>query len=622
MRKHALMSQARRISLQAAEWQDWTDAKLRDELDQLRLRFRLGRDTPRDTHRALACLCNAAARTLGLQPVAEQVAAALAMQAGCVAEQATGEGKTLTAVLAAVPIAWRGYGCHVVTVNDYLAARDAATMGPCYTFCGLTVDSIVQESEPARRRQAYQADVTYCTNKEVSADFLRDRLAMDRRPNLTGVLLDRLSYEDSGGTDRLVQRGLYAAIVDEADSILIDEAVTPLILSGPAPNDQQVTAYRQASQLADSLQAQQDFRVDTQHHEVDLTSRGLDKLRCFGRDAGGVWKGLRRGEELLCQALTARHLYLRNTQYVVQDGEIVIVDGFTGRLMPDREWRNGLHQAIQAKEHLEIKPPKDTYARISFQRFFRLYHKLAGMTGTAAEAAGEFWATYRLPTVVFPTHAPCRRKEQPDRVYATRQEKWNAVLEETDRIRQTGAAVLVGTRSVAESETISGLLAKRGIRHEVLNAVRHQTEAQIVAQAGQPGAVTVATNMAGRGTDIKLGRGVAQAGGLHVMATERHESRRVDRQLFGRCGRQGDPGWARAFVSLEDDLPSRHAARLTALLARRYAGYKGAIPTVSTRYLFARAQRRAQCHAARQRAAVLRNDTWLDEQLAFAGREH
>ncbi|MFW5841265.1 MAG: hypothetical protein ACOCZE_11840, partial [Planctomycetota bacterium] len=280
------------------------------------------------------------------------------------------------------------------------------------------------------------------------------------------------------------------------------------------------------------------------------------------------------------------------------------------------------HQAVQAKEGLEIEPPKDTFARVSFQRFFRMYRRLSGMTGTAAEARGEFWATYAMPTVVLPTHEPCRREQAPDRIFPTRRTKWQAVVDQVQQIRQKGAAVLIGTRNVADSEAISTLLAAEGIKHEVLNAVRHEAEAQIVAQAGQSSHVTVATNMAGRGTDIKLGPGVADAGGLHVLATERHESRRVDRQLFGRSGRQGDPGFAQALVSLEDDLLVKHAGRTARMLRRRSDASDRPIRSALARRAFRKAQQRAQRLAARQRAAVLKNDTWLDEQLAFAGREH
>jgi len=354
---------------------------------------------------------------------------------------------------------------------------------------------------------------------------------------------------------------------------------------------------------------------------VELTNAGKAALAELGTSAGGLWSGARRREELVVQALTARELYLLGKQYVIQEDKVVIVDEFTGRLMPDREWRDGLHQAVTAKEGLEVEPPKDTYARISFQRFFRMYRKLSGMTGTAAEARQEFWEVYRLPIVVIPTNKPCIRQELPDRVFASAESRWNAVVQEIREVHEAGRPVLVGTRSVRASEHLSELLIQEGLEHQVLNAVFHEQEAGIVAEAGQPARITVATNMAGRGTDIKLARGIAELGGLHVIATERHESRRVDRQLFGRCARQGDPGSSRAFVALEDELVTRHASPVDKLRMRWSGMGDGEISSGRSSGIFDRAQGRAQRMALRQRKGVLRTDTWFNEYLGFAGRE-
>jgi preprotein translocase subunit SecA len=550
-----------------------------------------------------------------------QVAGALALEAGCVAEMATGEGKTLTATLPATVAGWRGLGCHIITVNDYLARRDAEWMGRIYRFCGLTVAAVQQEMHPPQRRQAYHADITYVTNKEVTADFLRDRLALGRLFHLPETLIEKMSRGSVFGPDRVVQRGLHYAIVDEADSILIDEAVTPLIISAEAPNPEQVEAFLQAADLATRLEAGRHYRVNDRYREVELTSTGKGFLAEQSEPLGGVWHGSRRREELATHALTAKHFYLRDKQYTIMDGKIVIIDEFTGRLMPSREWRDGLHQAVEAKESVKVNPPKETCARISFQRFFRLYRKLAGMTGTAWEAWREFWQIYHLPVVVVPTNQPCVRKHLPDRVFATEQAKWRAVVEEIERAHRTGQPLLVGTRSVRASEHLSGLLTADGLEHQVLNAVRHAEEAQIVASAGQEGRITVATNMAGRGTDIKLGRGVTGVGGLRVIATERHEAGRIDRQLFGRCARQGDPGTAQAMVSLEDELVRRYSPHLSGLLRRRHGGTQSEVSSSVTRCLFNRAQRRAERLALRQRKGVLRTDDWLDEYLGFAGSE-
>ena len=394
--------------------------------------------------------------------------------------------------------------------------------------------------------------------------------------------------------------------------------MTPLIISGQAPNPDQVAAFQQAADLAGELTARTHYRVNDRYREVELTDPCRRRLGELGEALGGVWTGARRREELVVQALTAREFYQLDKQYVIQEDKVVIVDEFTGRLMPDREWRDGLHQAVSAKERVEVQPPKDTYARISFQRFFRMYRRLSGMTGTAAEAWREFWQIYHMPVAIIPTNRPCVRKHLPDRLFATDAARWNAVVEDIRRIHQAGRPVLIGTRSVRASEHLSALLAEAGLEHRVLNAVRHKEEAEIVAGAGGSGKITVATNMAGRGTDIKLGRGVAELGGLHVIATERHESGRIDRQLFGRSARQGDPGSAQAYASLTDELAVRHAPRTAAWLRRRHGQTEREITGPLTRRMFNAAQRRAERMAFVQRKSVLRTDDWIDEYLGFA----
>jgi preprotein translocase subunit SecA len=620
-RQRAALRRAARIVALEPKFRDAADARLRQTAADLRERFRRGREMPEHLDRAFALVREVAFRQVGERPFLVQVAGALALEAGGIVEMATGEGKTLAATLPATIAGWRGRGCHVVTFNDYLARRDTEWMGPIYRFCGLRVDHVEQAMPPPRRREAYHADITYTSNKEVTADFLLDRLALGRLPNLSSALLARIVEGRGSGTDRVVQRGLHYAIVDEADSNLIDEAVTPLIISGEAPNPEQVEAFRQASELAAGLESRRHYRVNPRRREIDLTAEGKRRLAELAEPLGGVWSGARRREELVNQALSAREFYQAEKQYVVDDGQVVIVDEFTGRLIPDRTWRDGLHQAVEAKETLEVNPPKDTYARVSFQRFFRSYRTLAGMTGTAREAWREFWQIYGCPVVVVPTNRPCVRAVLPDRVFATEEAKWTAVVAEIGRVHQTGRPLLVGTRSVRASEHLSRLLRAEGLDHEVLNAVRHAEEARIVAGAGGRGKITVATNMAGRGTDIRLGRGVAESGGLHVIATERHEAGRIDRQLFGRCARQGDPGSAQALVSLEDELVRRHAPHLSAMLRRRFGRTAREISSPITRRAFELAQRRAERLALRQRKMVLRTDDWLDEYLGFAGRE-
>jgi preprotein translocase subunit SecA len=352
-----------------------------------------------------------------------------------------------------------------------------------------------------------------------------------------------------------------------------------------------------------------------------LTEAGKRRLAELCEHRGGVWTGARRSEELVTQALTAREFYQMDKQFVIQEGKVVIVDEFTGRLMPDRTWRDGMHQAVEAKEGLEVKAPKDTYARISFQRFFRMYRTLSGMTGTAAEATNEFWQIYGRPVVVIPTNRPCIRKMLADKVFGNEEGKWQGIVKEITSVHGTGRPILVGTRSVAASEKLSALLSTQGLEHKVLNAVRHAEEAQVVAGAGNVGMITVATNMAGRGTDIRLGRGVAELGGLYVLATERHEAGRIDRQLFGRCARQGDPGSAQAYVSLEDELLARHTPVILRTLKRRFGETQAEITSGVTHKAFNHAQRRAERQALAQRKGVLRTDDWLDEYLGFAGKE-
>jgi len=620
-RRQRFLRRAEKIVGLEKHFYEITDAKLRRAAGDLCEIFRCHRDSPLDLERAFALVREVAFRQIGERPFPVQVAGALALEDGCIAEMATGEGKTLTATMPVTVAGWRGQGCHVVTVNDYLAKRDAEWMGKIYRFCGLTVAYIEQQTPPAERREAYMADITYCTNKEVAADFLRDRLVLGRLRGLGSTLLAKIVAGGKEVTDRLVQRGLHFAVVDEADSILVDEAVTPLIISGPAPNPEQIESFRQATDVADCLNADVDYRVNHRYREIELTDQGNSRLIKLTNSLGGFWKGTRRCLEMVNQALTAKELYLKDKHYVIDDGKIVIVDEFTGRLMPDRTWRDGLHQAIEAKESVEINSPKDTYARISFQRFFRMYRKLSGMTGTASEASAEFWQIYHLPVVTIPTNRPCIRENLPNIVLPTESAKWKRIVLEIRRIYERGRPILVGTRSIRASEHLSELLKAEKLDHQVLHAVYHRQEAQIVAEAGQHGKITVATNMAGRGTDIKLGRGVAELGGLHVIAAEPNDSGRIDRQLFGRGARQGDPGSAQGIFSLEDELISRYAKNTVAYLKKRYANAADDISSALVRSVFRLAQSRAERLALRQRKSVLRTDHWLDEQLGFTGAE-
>jgi preprotein translocase subunit SecA len=608
---------AQQVVAMEPRFRDMTDEQLGEAAGRMREMIRLDRATREQMVEAMAIVCEAAARTLRMRPYPVQIAGAFVIHCGGIAEMATGEGKTLVAGLAATLAGWRGQGCHVITVNDYLAKRDAEVVGPLLAFCGLSVAVIQERMSQAQRRAAYAADVTYATNKEVTADFLRDRLVLGRRRSLASALTAKMAGRETDRAQHVVMRGLACAIVDEADSVLIDEAVTPLIISADGENAEESLAYEQAAGLAAELEPGTDYLVDRANREVTLTARGRGRIDELAEGLGGVWAGRRRRLELATQAVQVRELFLRGQHYIVDGGKVVIVDEFTGRLMPDRTWRAGVHQAVEAKEGLAIQPAKQTLARLSFQRFYRMYPKLGGMTGTAREARGELWRTYRLPVVAIPTHRPSRRRVDREQLHPTAFARWVAVMAEIRRVRETGRSVLVGTRSVEASEQLGAMLTKAGLEHQVLNAVRHAEEAAIVARAGEPGRITVATNMAGRGTDIKLHPEVAAAGGLAVIATERHESPRVDRQLIGRCGRQGDAGSAVVIMSCEDELLRRYAPGwvmgLLRVCAKRSRG--GAV----ARWLLGYVQKRAAGAAARQRRSVVRQDEELDEQLGFAG---
>lgn len=616
----SLRKEAEKISNMAQNFRHVSDRRLRERLHELRNQvYRYPKGDDQMLPEALATMIEAAERTLGLRPFPVQIMGAMALYRGYLTEMATGEGKSLTACLPAVLAAWSGRPCHFVTVNDYLANRDAVEMRPFYKLCGVSVGCVIGQMAPKERRVNYEKDLVYTTLKELVADFLRDRLILGAFHHPSRRLLKQLRQPQLRNPPDLVLRGLDTAIVDEADSVLIDEAVTPLIISRSQENKPLVEACSIAHRIAEPLKAGLDYQVDLKYREINLTQAGLSKVERQSRFLPGIWRGAARRTELVQQALTAREFYNLDQQYVIQDEKVAIVDEFTGRLMPNRTWRHGLHQAVEAKEGLPVNDPSETLARLSFQRFFRFFRRLSGMTGTAREATSEFWHIYGLPVISIPTHRPCIRRVLSDEVFSTTEQKWQAVIEEITRCHQTARPVLVGTRSVKASEKLAAMLSARGLEFNLLNAVRHREEARIVAAAGEQTRITIATNMAGRGTDIKLGRGVVEMGGLHVIATERHESGRIDRQLFGRCARQGDPGSARAFMSADDELiqrflPNWMGQRLKSAMATQAPG----VPRFA-QMAISHAQNAAQRLAYRQRRNVLKMDTWLEEALSFSG---
>lgn len=589
-----------------------SEAELTALAAELRVELRRDGFNERTVARAFALIREVADRTIGQRHYDVQILGGWVLLNGLIAEMETGEGKTLTATLPVATAALAGVPVHVITVNDYLTARDAELMGPVYERLGLTVGVIVHGKDPAARRAAYGCDITYCTNKELAFDYLRDRIALGRNESRIQLAIERLSGQATRA-DQLNLRGLYFAIVDEADSVLVDEARTPLIIAGAGPAGPEREMYETALEVAGRLTEGMDFRLEARERHLELTDKGMDRLAEWAEDLPPLFRGERRREELIRQALVATHLFHRDTHYLVNDKKVHIIDEYTGRILADRTWEQGLHQMVETKEGCPLSSQQTSVARITYQRFFRRYLWLAGMTGTAKEVSGELWSVYHLPVVQVPTHRPRRRHNTGDRVFATEAEKWQAIVERIAALHALGRPVLVGTRSVAASERLSALLTEAGLDHQLLNARQDQQEAEVVGQAGQLGRITVATNMAGRGTDIKLGPGVLELGGLHVIATELHESARIDRQLFGRCGRQGDPGTTEAIVSLEDELIRVYlgpAARLNSYLR----------DDRSRRALFSAAQLRAEIVNAGIRRQLLSVEDQLGDMLAFTGR--
>lgn len=529
---------ADKVESYADEFGALSDDELKAKTEEFKKRYQDGESLDDLLPEAFAVCREGAKRVLGLYPYHVQIIGGIVLHEGNIAEMKTGEGKTLTATMPVYLNAISGKGVHVVTVNEYLSERDATEMGELYTWLGLTVGLNLADKSPEEKRNAYNCDITYSTNSELGFDYLRDNMVV---------------YKED-----MVQRPLNFVIVDEVDSILIDEARTPLIISGQATGT--TTLYTRTDRFAKTLTEDEDFKIDLESKTVSLTEDGIRK----GEKYFGL-KNLYDPDNMalnhhLDNALRANYIMLRDKDYVVRDGEVLIVDQFTGRIMDGRRYSDGLHQAIEAKEHVEIEEETKTMANITYQNFFRMYNKLSGMTGTAKTEREEFREIYNMEVVSIPTNKPIARVDKPDLLYPTLKSKFNAVVRDVKARHEKGQPVLVGTVAVETSELLSKMLDDEGIPHSVLNAKNHAREAEIVMNAGQRGAVTIATNMAGRGTDIKLGPGVRELGGLAVIGTERHESRRIDNQLRGRSGRQGDPGYSRFYLSLEDELMVRFGA--------------------------------------------------------------
>ncbi|WP_295846143.1 preprotein translocase subunit SecA [Tardiphaga sp.] len=581
------------------------------------IRFALRRhETPRlkTVGLCFAIIREAAGRVLGHRHFDVQLIGGHALLRGMIAEMGTGEGKTLTVTLAAITAAFSGLPVHVVTVNDYLAVRDVESLGPLYAFFGLSVGSVTEGLKPDQRRTAYACDVTYCTNKELAFDYLRDILALGSRRGHLRFKAETLSDEDRA-VSGVVLRGLHFAIVDEADSVLVDEARTPLILSQSAAGDDQARIFKQALDVADKLGKRQDYLTWDSDSSITLTPDAIDRLGELGTSLGGVWKHKVYREELVTQALTALHLMRRDEHYIVRDGTVQIVDEYTGRVMADRFWTDGLHQMIELKEGCAMSGTRVTLARMTYQKFFRRYRRLSGLSGTAREIGAELWSVYRLAIAQIPPNRPSKRRMVAAVVAPNIKTKWQLIAAEAGALSARGVPVLIGTRSVATSNIASSHLAAVGLDHVVLNASQDIMEAEIIGNAGTAGRITIATNMAGRGTDIRLADDARANGGLHVIMTEIHDSKRIDRQLAGRCARQGDPGAFMPILSLHDPLLDALSPTAKAAVAIGHRLLGDGIG----RWIMRREQRRFERLHAGMRSSLLKSDEMLDQALAFSG---
>lgn len=582
---------------------------------QSRLRYRV-ESTSTDTQDiyAFAAVSEAVRRINGFRPHPEQLIGALGLLEGSIVEMATGEGKTITASMAAIVAAWRGLPCHVVTSNDYLAARDCEINQTLFALCNLSAASLTGDTEPQSRGAAYQHDIVYTTAQNFLADHLRDDLALKGQKERFNVSLKAARAAGTMGGTGVVQIGVHQVIVDEADSVLIDEAVTPLIISAPHPDDLLESAAVQSVQISRALKAGDDYTLDQTLRTVEMTKSGRTRLHTLTRTAGPFWQRRDRAEELVHLALYASHLMNEDEHFVVEDEKVVLVDELTGRLARSRTLSLGMQQVLEASLDLEISPPSEVRARLSFQRYFRRLPKIGGMTGTAQEARGEFASVYRLKTVPVPTHKTVQRKHMHRLVFRTQAEKMRKVTQDTLDLARQGRAVLIGVRSVQTSallhKTFARIAPDRPIA--VLNAVNDEEESQIVERAGVSGAITVATNMAGRGTDIKIDDAVRASGGLHVIIAETNDFGRIDRQLIGRCARQGDPGTTRYYISMDEELMRRFLPKPFARLwSAQYASrtMRGAFAKAMVRI----AQRRAERLAYAQRKSSLESEIAVEK---------
>jgi len=599
----------------AKVYQSADDALLLERAAELGALIRKNSFTDELVSEQFAIIREMSGRVLGMRHFNSQLTGGWIMMQGRIAEMKTGEGKTLTAVLPVICAALAGLPVHVITVNDYLTERDAEEMMPLYHKFGLSVGVISHQVEQAGRRQAYQQDIAYVTGKELVFDYLRDRMKLDN-PQPLQMQVEALKSPKL--ENQLQLRGLHFALVDEADSVLIDESRTPLIISGTQGNEEEQAFIETGYQLSFELEQDNDFTVDLDRRQIELTEAGTETLRLLSSELGPLWKGAIRREEIIQKALLARFIYELDKDYLVRDGKVELIDPLSGRVMEGRSWEKGLHQMVELKEQCELTQQRVTLARISYQNFFRRYLQLSGMTGTAWEVKDELWRVYGLAVTPVKPNKAERRVGYPSLVFQTAEQRWQKVAERCQALCAEGRAVLIGTASVAESESASDYLHQAGVAHQLLSAKQDKQEADIIAQAGHPGRVTVATNMAGRGTDIKLSPSVEEAGGLHVILTEHYESARVDRQLAGRCARQGDPGSFEMLLTLEDQ-SIRTLRGKSFMTTCQTLGLGSAAGQKAAQNLLRAEQQYVERQNYLARQATLEYDHKQNELLAFSG---
>lgn len=619
-----LPQQAKRVHRLSQEYAELQSDQLKAKLEEARVAVRKQGSIPKEQKiNALALIGAAAYHSKGLMPYPVQFMAALSLLDGKLAEMATGEGKTLSTGLAATLLGWTGRPLHVLTSNEYLAQRDAQELEPLFSFCKTTVGSINPQMKGPERAEIYARDIVYTTAKDLLGDFLRDRLlAPGVNANERLLIRDRLAEQSTeASSSTRVLRGIYAALVDEADSVLIDDAATPLIISQKYKNESFNECCIIANGIALELDEVTHYTVDYRRRRVQLTHAGISEVRARSGELPRMWRSFERSLELVELAINAQVFFEKDRHYIIEEGKVVIVDQSTGRQKADSTWRGGVHQAIEIKEGLEISDATRTMASMTFQRFFRLYHHLGATTGTVANASTEFWHIYRLNRVAIPTHRRCLREQLQPVYFADQTSKWQAVAETVQKIHATGQPILIGTDSVEASQSVADTLTNFGLKHRLLNASTYAEEADIIAQAGDKGAITIATNMAGRGTDIKPQPEAKEVGGLFVIAASRMESSRVDRQLYGRAGRQGDPGLAQCYVSMEDKLLLQRYSPSFLAAAKNLVSTNAPGSQALAHYITNRAQKRVEKNSRRQRASVLKSDKWLKESLTFSGTD-